>query len=484
MTHILDKLFGPSARSRVDPHESSRMRELAAEAGRVEAALRAAKMHVFLQDRELRYLSVISPQGETIGAPLLGRTDEEVLPATEREAVMAAKRKVIATGQPLDCDMTYVTPQGRAVFALHIEPAVGPDNAVTGISCAAFDVSGLRILESEQRRLSGELKTAVERYELALRESHVTVFTQDRNFLYTSISNPFGGLPASSIIGRTDEAILNEASRDAVIALKRQAIETGTGQNAELAIGFLAGVVRWFDVHIEPLRDLTGEVIGLVGTTVDITRRKEDEAHQRLLMRELTHRSKNLLAVIQAMARQTSRHSPSVKAFIEQFDARLQALATSHDLLIDEGWHGASLEGLARLQLQPFLGGDDGRVSIAGPVVLLKPEPAQALGLALHELANNAKRYGALSVAKGRVSIAWRRVPQPEGEGVVLEWRESGGPAVATPTTRRFGSMVIERNLQQTLGGIVKLAFDAQGVQCVIEIPPTNLVGAVERQQA
>ena len=122
---------------------------------------------------------------------------------TEREAVIAAKRKVIATGEPLDCDMTYVTPQGRAVFALHIEPAVGPDNAVTGISCAALDVSGLRTLESEQRRLSDELKTAVERYELALRESHVTVFTQDRNFRYTSISNPFGGLPAASIIGRT-----------------------------------------------------------------------------------------------------------------------------------------------------------------------------------------------------------------------------------------------------------------------------------------
>ena len=231
------------------------------------------------------------------------------------------------------------------------------------------------------------------------------------------------------------------------------------------------------------MRDLTGEVIGLVGTAVDITRRKEDEAHQRLLMRELTHRSKNLLAVIQAMARQTSRHSPSVKAFIEQFDARLQALATSHDLLIEECWHGASLEGLARLQLQPFLGRNEGRVTIAGPVVLLKPEPAQALGLALHELANNAKKYGALSVANGRVEIAWRRVPQPEGEGAVFEWRESGGPAVVTPTIRRFGSMVIERNLQRTLGGSVKLGFHPEGVQCMIQIPPINLVGAVERQQ-
>jgi PAS domain S-box-containing protein len=479
MTSVWEWLFGRPLQERIDRRVAERMRDLANEAARVETALRGANMHIFFQDRELRYLSVISPQGGSVGTQLLGRTDEEVLPSTQRDTVIAAKRKVMATGKPLDCDVTYVTPEGGSVFALHIEPAIGPDNRIEGVSCSAVDVTRVRSLEGEQRRLSDELKTAVQRYQLALRESNVTVFTQDRSFQYTSISNPFGGLPAADIIGRTDENILNEDSRDAVIALKRQALETGSTQNAEIGIGFIGGGVRWFDLHIELLRDLTGQVIGLIGAAVDITRRKDDEAHQRLLMRELTHRSKNLLAVIQAMARQTARHTTSLQAFIEQFDARLQALATSHDALIDEGWHGASLDGLARLQLQPFLESRD-KVSIEGPTVLLKPEAAQALGLAFHELANNAKKFGALSVENGQVSITWRRVAQPEGDGVVLKWTESGGPSVKAPSARRFGSMVIERNLEQTLGGRVSLAFHAEGVQCDILIPPTHLVGSVE----
>jgi PAS domain S-box-containing protein len=479
MTSVWEWLFGHPLRERIDRRVAERMRDLANEAARVETALRCAKMHIFLQDRELRYLSVIRPQGGSVGAHLLGRTDEQVLPSTQRDTVIAAKRRVMATGQPLDCDVAYVMPDGRAVFALHIEPAIGPDNRIEGVSCSAVDVTRVRSLESEQRRLSDELKTAVQRYELALRESHVTVFTQDCGFQYTSISNPFGGLPAADIVGRTDEHILDEDSRDAVIALKRQALETGSPQNAEIGIGFIRGGSRWFDLHIEPLRDLTGQVIGLIGAAVDITRRKEDEAHQRLLMRELTHRSKNLLAVIQAMARQTARHTTSLQAFTEQFDARLQALATSHDALIDEGWHGASLDGLARLQLQPFLESRD-KVSIDGPTVLLKPEAAQALGLAFHELAKNAKKFGALSAENGQVTIAWRRLAQPEGEAVELKWTESGGPSVKAPIARRFGSMAIERNLQQTLGGRVNLAFHADGVQCDILIPPKHLVGSVE----
>jgi hypothetical protein len=200
MTSVWEWMFGHPLRERIDRRVAERMRDLANEAARVETALRCAKMHIFLQDRELRYLSVISPQGGSVGAHLLGRTDEQVLPSTQRDTVIAAKRRVMATGQPLDCDVTYVMPDGRAVFALHIEPAIGPDNRIEGVSCSAVDVTRVRSLESEQRRLSDELKTAVQRYELALRESHVTVFTQDCGFQYTSISNPFGGLPAADIV--------------------------------------------------------------------------------------------------------------------------------------------------------------------------------------------------------------------------------------------------------------------------------------------
>ena len=175
------------------------------------------------------------------------------------------------------------------------------------------------------------------------------------------------------------------------------------------------------------------------------------------------------------MARQTARHTNSMQGFVEQFDARLQALATSHDALVEDGWHGVSLAELAELQLRPFVDFLDRQVSIKGPAVRLKPEAAQALGLALHELANNAKKFGALSVPQGQVSVTWSGLPQPDGR-IALKWIERGGPAVATPVARRFGSMMIERNLERAVGGKVRLTFPSDGVQCDILIPPEQLV--------
>jgi PAS domain S-box-containing protein len=469
--------IGAIFRRRIEQEVAERRQELIAQSDRIVAALRGANVHIFFQDADLRYTSVIGSDADGIGAQLLGRTDEQVLPSTERDAAIAIKRKVLATGEPEDCDVAYVMPEGRAVFALHIEPVFGTDGTVEGISCAAVDLARVRTLESEQGRLSGEFKTAVQRYELALRESNVTVFTQDRDLRYTSISNPVAGLAIEDIVGRTDEDILTEEGRAAATVLKRQALDTGSAQDGEIAIGFLGEPARWFDVHVDPLRDVTGEVTGLVGTAVDITRRREDEAHLRLLLHELTHRSKNLLAVIQAMARQTARHAGSLTQFLTQFDARLQALAVSHDLLIEEGWHGASLGGLVQLQLQPLLEYHEAQVSIAGPTVLLKPEAAQALGMALHELASNASKFGALSVPHGRLAIAWRRMARPDGDAVEFSWTESAGPAVQEPTVRRFGRMMIERNLAHAVGGGVKLAFPADGVRCDITIPPMYLVG-------
>jgi two-component sensor histidine kinase len=124
---------------------------------------------------------------------------------------------------------------------------------------------------------------------------------------------------------------------------------------------------RWHDLHVEPLRNEAGEIVGLSGAAVDVTERKEGEAHLRLLLRELTHRSKNLLAVIQAMARQTARHAGSTDAFLTQFNARLQALAASHDLLVRESWHGAALQELVHSQLAVYIDPDRNQITIDGP---------------------------------------------------------------------------------------------------------------------
>ncbi|HWE79662.1 MAG TPA: HWE histidine kinase domain-containing protein, partial [Pseudolabrys sp.] len=235
----------------------------------------------------------------------------------------------------------------------------------------ADETSELQRLRQENERLL--------RYESALRGSQVSVYTQDSALRYSSASGPMFGHAADGILGCTDHEIF--APGAALIALKREVLTSGEPRRGELAVEGGAGP-RWYDLHIEPLRDAAGTVTGLAGTVVDITERKEGEAHLRLLLRELTHRSKNLLAVIQAMARQTARHAGSTDAFLTQFGARLQALAASHDILVRESWYGASLEELVRSQLTAYMDRQASQIDFAGPAIALKPEAAQSLGLA------------------------------------------------------------------------------------------------------
>ena len=266
--------------------------------------------------------------------------------------------------------------------------------------------SQIRSLETEQLRLTEELAVLLQRYEIALRGSSVTVFTQDRDLRYTSISNPFLGFKTEEIIGRTDDELIPVENRSAVVSMKREVLESREARDRELQIND-GQIVRWYDFHIEPLLDNKRRVIGLSCAVVDITASKEGEEHLRLLMRELTHRSKNLLAMIQAIARQTARYAGSIDGFLGQFNARVQALARSHDLLVQEGWHGATLKDLLQSQLGPYVDTEMSQVTMTGPPIKLKPETAQSLGLALHELASNASKYGALSVPTGRVAVTW-----------------------------------------------------------------------------
>jgi PAS domain S-box-containing protein len=301
----------------------------------------------------------------------------------------------------------------------------------------------------------------------------VAVFTQDRNLRYTSVSKPIFGRETAAIQGATDADLLPGSSAQAIIALKRDVLEKGEPRNAELRIEGSSGP-RWYDFHLEPMRAVSGGINGITGAAVDITERKQSEAHLRLLLRELTHRSKNLLAVIQAMARQTARHGGTVQSFVERFGERVQALARSHDLLIAESWRSVSLRDLVRSQLAYYIDREPDLIAIDGPEIKLRPEAAQSLGLALHELATNAAKHGAMSKSGGHVDISWHN--GAENDGFELVWRESGGPKVFAPRRRGFGSMAIEHNLSRVLDADVSLDFATEGVTCRISVPRSQLV--------
>jgi PAS domain S-box-containing protein len=451
------------------------MRECDELKARFELAFRGANIHAFAQDRDLRYTWTSGPRGDEAAIRMIGRTDDELWTSPEQQSVVALKRRVLDTGNPEDCEVSTITPERRALFALHIDPMIASDGSVEGVLCTAVDISRIRSLESEQRRLTEDLATTAQRYEFALRGSSVAVFTQDTDLRYTAVSKPLFGLDPDAMHGKTDAELLPGTRAAAIVALKSDVLQNGEPHDAELRIE-TGDAVRWYDFHIEPMRDMSGSLIGLTGAAVDITERKEGEGHLRLLMRELTHRSKNLLAVIQAMARQTARHTGSIEKFLERFSARVQALARSHDLLVQESWHGASLRELVRSQLAYYLDREPDQVSIDGPEVRLKPEAAQSLGLALHELAANAAKHGALSRSKGRVAISWR--PLSDNGGFELFWRETMGPKVSAPKRRGFGSMVIEHNLTRALDAKVSLDFAADGLTCRVAVPNSQLAAA------
>jgi PAS domain S-box-containing protein len=241
-------------------------------------------------------------------------------------------------------------------------------------------------------------------------------------------------------------------------------LATGEPYDVEHRVRRLDGSFRWARSRAFPRRDAGGNIILWYGNTEDIHERKVAEEHQRLLINELNHRVKNTLASVQAIAFQTLTGEMPLAEARARFEARLIALSAAHNLLTEENWVGASLDRVVKDAVE-HLGGESGRFEVAGAPLRLAPRAALALAMALHELGTNAAKYGALSVEGGRVAIAWTL----DGERMRLEWRESGGPPVATPTRRGFGSRLIERGLEADLGGAAALHFDRAGLRCEIE---------------
>ena len=206
------------------------------------------------------------------------------------------------------------------------------------------------VLEQEVSRRTQALAEVNQRFDVALRASGVTVMTQDRDLLFTWISKGEFGLSAEEIVGRPQSEVYPGLEQTASLQLKRGVIETGEPARGDVRVVH-QGAEKWFDLSVHPLTGDDGAVNGLITGAIDITRYKEQEARIRLLMRELTHRSKNLLSVTQAIMRQTAANSVSIADFDERFSARLQSLAGSHDLLVREDWRGASLRELVRSQL-------------------------------------------------------------------------------------------------------------------------------------
>jgi len=249
-------------------------------------------------------------------------------------------------------------------------------------------------------------------------------------------------------------------------------LETGQAKTSGPCGGELTGKRK--DGSAVPIELAIGEVDVAgrkiyTGIVRDITERKRTEEHQALLVAELDHRVKNILAQVAVVASSTRQSSRSIDEFLQSLDGRIQSMAAAHSLLSKNGWQSVGLDALVRNELAPYTVGAN--ATISGIDVALPSVKIQALARVLHELATNAAKYGALSVPSGQVSVSWDLKPDGDGANLILAWQEHGGPPVESEVQSSYGTNLIRNLIPHELGGKVELMFASQGVSCRIEIP-------------
>jgi PAS domain S-box-containing protein len=222
---------------------------------------------------------------------------------------------------------------------------------------------------------------------------------------------------------------------------------------------------------VSPMRDRRGRIVGASQIARDITERKAAEERSLLLLAELSHRVKNTLALVQSLARQTAGRSGSVASFLDVFDGRLRALAGAHELLIATAWSGAGLGDLVRRTLEPHAVGEEQIAVVVEEGAAVPASLTQNLALALHELATNAAKHGALSVSRGRVTVEGGVAVGDDGREVRLVWRERGGPPVERPAQQGFGTQLLTQAVAHGHGGRVDLDWGREGLVCAIRVP-------------
>jgi two-component system CheB/CheR fusion protein len=350
-------------------------------------------------------------------------------------------------------------------YMVRLRPYRTVDNKIDGVVATFLDTSGRHRAE-EAMRLS-EDRVRRESSLIALSRSPIFAWEFDGGIVeWNRGSEQLYGYTREEALGQRKEILLRTVVPGSSFAqLKKQLAETGRW-SGEVRHQTKDGRELIVETDIE-LVTLGGRRLALESTQ-DVTDRKAWERQQRLLLRELTHRVKNTLAVVQSIAHQTVRGAPSLEEFVLRFEGRLVALGNAHNLLVESDWQGADLRALARSQLELYATTASNRVEMTGEPVRLPPELATPLALVLHELATNAAKYGSLSNGTGRVELSWHLDANGGQHLLNIAWQEHGGPPVQPSVRAGFGSVLIREGLPNAK---VRLDSPPEGILCTIELP-------------
>lgn len=349
---------------------------------------------------------------------------------------------------------------------------LGRGHVVRDAKGRAVGYAGIDMDITARKRAEAALRAGEARLRLALEAGQMGVFDVDvdnQRLIWDDTERQLYGIePGDTPITPAQALQLVHAEdREAC----RRAVEAAATSLSDYRVEFRVvlphGGTRWLAQRGMALRNARGG-LRLTGVDWDITERKLLEERQHLLIGELNHRVKNLLAVIQSIVQQSGRHAANAEALQQSLRGRLRAMAVAHEILATRQWGGAELEAVLRATLAPHVEGEAERLSLDIQPLTVAPATAQSLSLAMHELATNAIKYGAWSTAGGRVAIEGRA----DGEGgYELTWSESGGPPVEPPTTKGFGSLLLSRAFTYETGGKAVLEWRPEGLRCVIHLP-------------
>jgi PAS domain S-box-containing protein len=332
---------------------------------------------------------------------------------------------------------------------------------------AELETSNARALESEE-----QLRLATDAAEIGLWDvDNVT----ETLFWPPRVKAMFGISPDVPVSMADFYAGLHPDDREATVGAYAAACDPQKRALYDVeyrTVGKEDGVIRWVSAKGRGIFDDKGKCVRVVGTAMEITTRKEAEQRQDLLAREVDHRARNALAVVQSIVRLT--RASTVDGYVMAVEGRIRALARAHALLSDSRWSGADLATLVAEELAPYRIGDPDKVQIGGPNVSLQPHTAQALALALHELATNAAKHGALSSLSGKIMVTWKTGP----DSLVLHWNETGGPRIAPPPSRSFGLNVIRASIENQLSGKATFDWAPEGIHCTLSIPQQEPLSA------
>ena len=399
-----------------------------------------------------------------------GRDFADIASELDGDGLFDSCKRTLETLTPLETERR--SRDGVTDLLVRTQPYIAKSGAVGGVVITLTEITELRRYARRLEEAQVSARQRLSEIEELYRVTPQAKALLDRNLRYLRVNQQFADINGFSIdehIGRNAVELAPQLA-GAIDKSARHVFQTGEQVMSSFVIAPVNGAeeTRVCEIDWYPVRR-DSEVYAVGVNVRDVTKHKTMEADLRRLMRELQHRVKNMLANVTALINRARREDGDPKLILNTLVRRIQALSSTHNLLTAQNWRPAPIRDVLKPELTDVYG--DARAVLKGPDIRVNARATLALGMAVHELATNAAKYGALSNADGKLSLTWHRIDEGDGEHLVFSWCEANGPPVSKPVRLGFGSQLVRTTVEGSLGGRYSCAYEPAGFNCIIAIP-------------